>query len=230
MLEIVVIGRNEGDYVNSLINSIPTDLKVIYVADRCTDCTISELSKFTNVNIVNTDFNISDGRKTSTLRNLGLSKCSDSSDILFLDGDRFVISGDLHDLVGESEVNLLKLEDDIRSNDWIQANKGKLMSGFFSCGVYFPRDKINLILNKFNELFPMWAESDWGIEDLVLGDICYSLNIDFKLNENILLNGSFNRFIVSNDQIHKRINYRRNILGLSDDYGEIYENTGIIFK
>lgn len=211
MIEVIIIGQNEGKFVNALIASLPTDWKIHYVADRCIDNTLQELSKFSNVNIIDTTDMQLEGRQTSFCRNFGLSLTDSKSDILFLDGDRYITEGDIvkaYDSM-KTDVMCLPLENDFRSPSDFAANYGRVMSGFFSCGIFFRRNAIDKILEFRGELFPVCLQDVWGIEDTSLGDVCYHLGLTASLSENVRLRGEFDKiFVDSIDVIERRLKFR----------------------
>ena len=45
MIDVVIVGQNEGPYVDDMIQSLPGDWRKVYIADRCTDDTIEKLWK-----------------------------------------------------------------------------------------------------------------------------------------------------------------------------------------
>ena len=101
-LNTVIIGHNEGDSVRKIIECLPSDWHIVYVADRCTDNTIELLLEYDNVTIINTSrLNLS-GRQTSFCRNLGLYFTESDKDVLFLDGDRYVVSRNIRDILNDN--------------------------------------------------------------------------------------------------------------------------------
>jgi hypothetical protein len=151
-----------------------------------------------------------DGRKTSSARNLGLRMCDKNSDVLFLDGDRVIVQGDLKDIYKEdADVIYLGLENDYRNYNNFKLNYGRVYNGCFSCGVLFKRNAINKIIEFQGELFPTKLEKVWGIEDTSLGDVCYHLRLTSIFCENIKLKGKFSRFIFDNlDVLELRFKFR----------------------
>lgn len=206
MLDIVIIGHNEGEHVSAMIESLPKDRDIIYVADRCTDDTIETLKNYPYVTVIDTTSLNLEGRQTSFCRNLGLMLCDETHDVLFLDGDRSIKKGDILTLESEDnhvDITLLKLEEDFRDERMIEGIDltfeemyGDLISGFYSCGIFFKRDAIRKIQSHElmkGQLFPEMLQQYWGIEDTSLGDLCYSIDLTAELNNNIRLRGSFTK-------------------------------------
>ena len=198
MIEIVIIGKNEGMSIKKMRDSlIMYPCNRIWVLDRCTDNSeliLSELGE----NYIKTPEKWQ-GRKTSSARNLGLSMCEPTSDVLFLDGDRFVVEGDLSQLENwNKDIALLLLENDLRE-DILNYNEHYRTIGnkFYSCGVFFKRKAINKLLGYFGEVFPTELQEYWGIEDLGIGDSSYRLGLTCDIYRKCRLNGGFDRMDVS---------------------------------
>lgn len=211
MIEVVSIGQNEGKFVDALIASLPTDWKIHYVADRCIDKTVQELSKFSNVDIIETTDMQLEGRQTSFCRNLGLAKCNSKSDVLFLDADRYATNGDIvkaYDAM-MTDVLCLPLEEDFRHPSDFAANYGRVMSGFYSCGMLIRRSAIEKICEFQGMLFREDMQDVWGIEDTSLGDVAYHLGLTAELSDKVFLRGKFNKTqLDSLDDIERRLRFR----------------------
>lgn len=209
-MEIVIIGQNEGEYADKMITSLPTDIHIIYVADRCTDNTKSLLSKYGNVDVIDTTPLYLYGRQTSFCRNLGLRMCRETSDVLFLDGDRYITHGNVSDLENTKfDSVFIPLDDDSRNKEYFNYWYGRVMEPTFSCGMFLKRDTINKILDFQGFLFDEDLQSYWGIEDVSLGDVMYGLGITADLSDDIRLYGSFTKHrLDSFEALKKRINYR----------------------
>ena len=217
-MEVVVIGHNEGKYVKAMVESLPKEWKIKYVADRCTDNTINTLfelleDKREDGRLIGISTNpFLEGRQTSYARNTGAAACDDSEGILFLDGDRYPIQGDIKKAVDDcdSDILLFRVEDDFRTNDNFALNYGRVYNGFFSCGVYFTKealDKIRAFQN--GQIFSEGMQKYWGIEDTYLGDVCYHLGLSAKLDMDVVLNGTFDRNTVDSvDVIELRLRER----------------------
>lgn len=207
-MQIVIIGQNEGKYARRMFESLPCLADVIYIADRCADDTVNICKEY-GVKCVETPQEWQ-GRKTSSARNLGLSLCKSDSDVLFLDGDRYIVQGGLSELQNaKSDIACLSLENDFRTAENFSLNYGKVLSGFFSCGVFFKRSAIQKIIDYRGELFPTCVEGVWGIEDTCLGDVCYHLGLSAELSESIRLRGRFERVTVESlDVIEARLRFR----------------------
>lgn len=215
MVEVVIIGQNEGAFAKKICESIPDEWRIVYVADRCSDNTCEVLSAFKNVHCVKTDHLNLEGRQTSFCRNLGLYNTSDESDVLFLDGDRYIVKGDIRKEIEEnnSDIMLLRLEDDFRTNESFFRSYGHIYNQFFSCGIFMSRQSIECAKRFQNgQLFCEDLQSEWGVEDTYLGDVCYHLGIEARLNENISLHGSFDKNeLDSIATMERRFRYRENL-------------------
>jgi len=191
MIEIVIIGQNEGKHIKNMLNSLfPYDYKRFWILDRCNDGSVIQLSN-AGENYIKTPSEWK-GRKTSSVRNLGLSKCDPEADVLFFDGDRFPVSGDLTALEKwDKDIALLMCEEDVRDSfkDNFQDYYRTINNGFYSCGIFFKRHAINKIIEQQGELFPTDVEQWWGVEDVLLGDLCYRLGVTADLVPGIRLNG-----------------------------------------
>lgn len=209
-MQIVIIGRNEGDYIEKMIESTK-GYDRIWIADRCSDDTVKKLNKYKETYIKTPIYLF--GRQTSYVRNLGLSKTDGFSDVLFLDGDRFIEKGSLKDLENsENDVSLLKVVDDTRDNTPYSEFYGKIHNNFYSCGVFFKRSALNKILNlQKGELFDISVQSLWGIEDTYLGDVCYHLNLSVDYYNGCLLRGGFDNKLVGTDNMIKRFEKRQKL-------------------
>lgn len=207
-MQVIIIGQNEGKHARQMFDSLPCLTDTIYIVDRCTDNTVNICKEY-GVKYAETPQDWQ-GRKTSSARNLGLSFCKPDSDVLFLDGDRYVTQGDLSELQNaKSDIVCLSLENDFRTAENFRLNYGRVLSGFFSCGMFFKRSAIQRIIDSQGELFPTCVEDVWGIEDTCLGDITYHLGLSAELNESIRLRGRFERLEVENlDVIETRLRFR----------------------
>lgn len=206
MLSIVIIGHNEANFIIRMLASLKNiDAKRIWVLDRCDDGSAELLEDCGEFYITTSD--TLKGRQTSHSRNLGLSHCDKVSDVIFLDGDRFIVNGDLnifHDY--DKDISLMLLENDHRNLLDINESYGEVHNGFYSCGVFFKRNAINKVLEFQNgEFFKEDIQDVWGIEDTYLGDVCYHLELTCDINKDIRLNGEFERLeIDSLDVIERR--------------------------
>jgi len=228
MIDVVIIGKDEGKYVNDMIKSLPKHWKKIYVADRCTDNTIQtlkELEEEYNVYIFDTTPLQKEGRQTSYCRNIGLYLTNLDNDVLFLDGDRVITNPEVLEFElnqAKSEIVLLTLEKgDYRGFEEYDFSQfyGNVLNDFFSAGIFIKRSAINKIVshpilfqpdnNVYSQLFPEELQSVWGIEDTGLGDICYDLGISADVNKVIKLRGSFERRSMDSlDVVEQRLKFR----------------------
>lgn len=213
-MDIVIIGRQEGKYVDEILQSVSAnDGKVIYVADRCTDGTLDSLKKYKNVDAVNTfdlGAKLTDGRLTSYCRNVGLERCSADSDVLFLDGDRYVVDGDLTSLRDiRSDVATVMLESDVRRIEDFAEHYGTVFNWFFSAGLFMRRSAINKVIEFQGKLFNEGLQRYWGIEDTSLGDVCYHLGVTAELTDAIKLHGGFNDTKLKAEVLKQRFEYAK---------------------
>lgn len=211
MIDVVVITQNQSDYILDMIDCLMEITgKVIFVLDRCTDDT-ENLLQITKQYYVKTDENLQ-GRQTSYARNLGLSHCNSESDVLFLDGDRYLIKGLFDFTQWDKDIALLKLEDDARDivKDYNETCYGTVHNGFYSCGLFMKREAIEKVKAFQNgELFKESIQDQWGIEDIYLGDVCYHLGLTCDIHPSIRLQGQFTKNSFDNlDVIEKRFRLR----------------------
>lgn len=216
MTDVVIIAHNEGKYVAEVINSLPQHWHVIYIADRCTDNTHEELFKIKqsrDVTEVRNCYGI--GRLTSYCRNLGFRYTRPSANVLFLDGDRSVVSGDISKIEERAEdITLLMLEHDGRDmiDDYSKVY-GTVHNAFYSCGVYFKASALQKIWDfQKGEIFREYLQSVWGIEDTFLGDVCYHLGLTADLYRDCRLRGRFDKFALESlDAIELRLKERNKL-------------------
>lgn len=213
MTDVVIIAHNEGKYVAEVINSLPQHWHVIYIADRCTDNTHEELFKIKQSRDVTEVRNCNGiGRLTSYCRNLGFRYTRPSANVLFLDGDRSVVSGDISKIEERAEdVTLLMLEHDGRDmiDDYSKVY-GTVHNAFYSCGVFVKRAALERIY-KFQEgkIFREDMQAMWGIEDTFLGDVCYHLGLTADLYRGCRLRGKFDKCALDSlDAIELRLTER----------------------
>jgi glycosyltransferase involved in cell wall biosynthesis len=197
-MNIVIIGHNEGDTIERMSKELDKFFlkdKKIWVLDRCDDNS-EELCHKLSLNYIKTP-NTWKGRMVSSARNLGLSVCDKDSDVLFLDGDRYPVSGHKDFHLYNSDILLFLVENDERDDpkwftDYSQIY-GHLHNGFYSCGLFMKRSAINKVLEFQGELFSTDIERFWGVEDVHLGDVCFHLGLTCKIHKKMRLRGSFDK-------------------------------------
>lgn len=203
MIDIVIIGQNEGEHIVNMYNSLCVyPYSRHWVLDRCSDNSVLQLRTFGEKYICIP--NNLEGRQTSLARNLGLVLCDSHNDVLFLDGDRYITQGSLlHLEESTTDISLLLVENDFRENvdfkfaDWY----GRVNNFFYSCGIFLKRNAINVITDFQNgELFATDMQDVWGIEDTYLGDVCYHLGLTATLYKECRLRGGFDKAQL--DSIH----------------------------
>ena len=196
MIDIVIIGQNEGLHIQNMHDALKEyPYRRVWVLDRCTDFSEKTLMELGEKYIKTSDK--LEGRQTSLARNLGLSSCAPGSDVLFLDGDRYISEGTLCGLeTWENDIALLMLEEDFRDNtkEFQKYRYGRVHNDFYSCGLFMKRSAINKVLEFQNgELFSTSMQNVWGIEDTYLGDVCYHLGLTCDLYNACRLKGNFDR-------------------------------------
>lgn len=214
MIEVVIIGHNEGRYAEAMRASIPQDWKVTYIADRCTRDELEWIRCFFPNAIDTREMSLT-GRKTSFCRNLGLSMCDAKSDVLFLDGDRHPVKGSLIDVYENirTDAVCLPIEEDFRTVENFEMNYGRVFNGFFSCGLFMRRSAIEKVQEfQDGQLFREDMQDVWGIEDTTLGDVCYSLGLTAELSDRVKLRGAFERnHVDSLDVVERRLTFRNSL-------------------
>ncbi len=210
-INTIIIGHNEGASVLRMFSSLKDfgNTRRTWVLDRCSDDSESILDFMGETHIC-TPSSLN-GRQTSYCRNLGLS-CTDIVDTIFLDGDRYIVDGKLED-IERDKVNLFVLEKDKR-NTWthdqfVNEHYGHVINGFYSCGLYIPRNYVERIIDfQGGELFRTDIQDVWGIEDTYLGDVCYHLGLDVIINKKIVLRGKFGRMELDDGSLVRRFKLR----------------------
>lgn len=213
MVDVVIIGQNEGRYIQDMhrvLGAYPYDR--YWVLDRCTDDSAQQLIAL-GERFVCTPSSLQ-GRQTSFARNLGLVLCNPKHDVLFLDGDRYIITGSLSGIEqSQTDIALLMVEDDFRVDVDFASNYGRVNNFFYSCGIFMKRKAIDAVLKFQNgELFSTEMQDVWGIEDTYLGDVCYHLNLTASLCSDIRLHGSFTTQQLSSVTVlERRLRKRENL-------------------
>lgn len=212
MTDVVIIAQNEGIYVERMIESINTSWRIVYVADRCDDETIGILKNIgrDNLTIIDTHRMEWKGRQTSACRNLGLKYCDPNNDVLFLDGDRYAVGGSYEEAIQSATTDTLcfPLEIDTRTPNSFVETYGNVVSGFFSCGLWMSRKAIDKVVDWQGSLFNVELQSEWGIEDTSLGDLCYHLGITSALTDKCVLRGELTQNRISKTARLKRFIFR----------------------
>ncbi len=178
MINVVIIGQNEGKYIEKMYNSLKDyPYSRIWVIDRCTDGSEKTLNGISEFYIKTPES--WQGRKTSSARNLGLSLCDKNADVLFLDGDRYPVKGDLTCLEDlDSDIALFLTEKDFRNSIINYQEYYRTINNGF-----------DRIINEYGELFPTDVEKWWGVEDTSLGDLCYKLGFSAGICQGVQLQG-----------------------------------------
>ena len=214
MIDIVIIGQNEAQSIRQMYGALrPYLYNRVWVLDRCTDDSEMLLQSLGERSFKTPSCWM--GRQTSAARNFGLRKCCPSNDVLFLDGDRFPVEGNLKALeMWDKDVALLLLEKDGRAliDDYAEVY-GEVYNYFYSCGVFLKRKAIEKITGfQRGELFNEELQGVWGIEDTYLGDVCYHLGLTCDIYRECLLRGCFDKESVDSlDVIEKRFKSREKL-------------------
>lgn len=220
MVEVVIIGHNEARYAEAMRAGIPQEWKVTYIADRCTRDELGWIRCFFS-DVIDTGDMMLSGRQTSFCRNLGLSKCDTKSDVLFLDGDRYPVAGDIMEVYENirTDAVCLPIEEDFRTVENFEMNYGRVYNGFFSCGLFMKRSAIEKVQEfQGGQLFREDMQDVWGIEDTTLGDVCYSLGLTAELSDRVKLRGAFERnHVDSLDVVERRLMFRNSLKGVRWD-------------
>lgn len=197
-MNIVIIGQNEYENMPKMLESLkktfPND-KRIWVLDRSTDQSKEYLSA-NNEKYVCTPKSW-EGRRVSSARNFGLAFTDNDSDVLFLDGDRYIVSGSFSPKRVKKDILLFMVQKDERDDPkWFKKYSqiyGHLHNGFYSCGLFMKRKAINEVLKFQGELFDTEIEQFWGVEDVHLGDVCFHLGLTCDINRKMILYGHFDK-------------------------------------
>lgn len=206
--EIIVITRNQVDIIEKTILFLEK-YNPLYVLDRTYDGSAKILREH-KCRFVRTPFWWT-GRRTSSSRNYGLKFCNPKSDVIFLDGDRFPVEGDLYDIENKDILLFKMSENDFRTEKRVTCRYGKANNLFYSCGLFMKRSIIDKIVDRFGELFPTSVENGWGSEDLMLGDICAYMGIKYHLSDRIVLNGKLESKYVDHKMLVRRFKIREKL-------------------
>ena len=196
MLNIIIIGHNERESMPKMLESLKRTFpraKRIWVLDRCDDGSEEYIDSQGEIYIRTP--NSWEGRRVSSARNLGLSFADKDADILFLDGDRYIVEGKNDFLRKKKDIVLLKVEKDERDDDkWFTKYSqvyGHIHNAFYSCGIFFKRSAVDKVLEYQGEFFDTSIEQYWGVEDVHLGDVCFNLGLTCCIHDKFRLHGQF---------------------------------------
>lgn len=214
-MKIVIITRNQLRTLKPTLKSLSNYKDdIVVVCDRCKDKTVEYLQK-NNYNYIDLKSKCpSSYRKTSTARNAGAAYWK-GHDILFLDGDRAIVEGTIEYLPDvTTDIALLLVKDDFR----LKAPclfYGTVDSHFYSAGVFIKKEALQRIDTRFGEIFPVAFQTTWGYEDVVLGDMCYSLGLTCDFYKHCRLKGCFENKLRDPEVFIKRLVFRET-LGLKN--------------
>lgn len=227
MFKCVVISKDQPEYISQFESAL-ANIDHVYVLDRCTKPYPDNIPILTN--------NEGTGFLAGKARNIG-AEYFNGNDILFLDGDKPPVVGDLNILNNYPEYDciLLSCENDLRlkksnifkDNETIEYHIDDPINPYnyvFSCGMLLRQRLINYLksLNDgyiFNPVF----YGNFGEEDTWIGD-CISFNYNtynFKIatTREIILNGDLTglekntvnyekRYFELQENFKKRLNLR----------------------
>lgn len=212
MTNIVIIGQNESLSIEPMLESLEKFFNGshrIWVLDRCSDDSEKKLERykeeyhFTPSNLL--------GRQTSFARNYGLMFSNPKADVIFLDGDRFIIQGGTLN-IGRDDISLFTIENDYRKiliDKYNTEVYGTVNNMFYSCGLFIKRRAIKKIQDfQKGELFSTEVQDKWGIEDLYLGDVCYHLGLKCNIHKTIELAGGFSGCSTPIEMVKRRFMLR----------------------
>lgn len=205
-MNIVIISRNQADFIERMWECVRDAGNALFVFDRCSDAS-ERLASLLGIPYISNDDG--EGRMTSTARNLGyaeLKRRHGLQDTLFLDGDRHVAKGDLLGLAdSDTDIKDLLLEKDYRDDYTVKYLHGTISNQNYSCGIFFKADACRKIEGFYEEnrdiygdslIFPQNVEKYWGVEDTHLGDICYHLDLSVSVYEGARLSGKFDKHVL----------------------------------
>lgn len=201
MIDVVIINKSQNpSEISKMLDCLLKGgniEKIYYIADRCSKEFIHELLNSKETRLVVRNLNDKfEGRRSSSLRNIGYSYAKLDFDIingvLFIDGDRFITEGDTS-LIDEGVINNIPINMlDSVSDEYLDVFKKEILNMFYSACVYLPKD-ICLKLEDHNYNGLLWnedLESIWGIEDIFMGNQLSILGIDYVFNRKIKLDDS----------------------------------------
>lgn len=199
MFKCVVISKDQPEYISQFESAL-ANIDHVYVLDRCTKPYPDNIPILTN--------NEGTGFLAGKARNIG-AEYFNGNDILFLDGDKPPVVGDLNILNNYPEYdcillscendNRLKLDKKIfKDNSTIEYHISDPINPYnyvFSCGILL-RHKLISYLKTINDgyIFNPCFYGNFGEEDTWIGDcISFTYNINhFKIGttREVILNGN----------------------------------------
>ena len=198
MIDVVIINKsNNPAEIRCMLDSLngANIHRIYYIADRCSEEFNNTLMSCKDSRLIYVMMDDGhEGRRTSTLRNIGYVLARDDKSkvngVLFVDGDRFFTEGSSDD-IDEDTVNNVPL-DGIRDFDdtFLLLFRGQIINKFYSACVYLPFavcDRLECHSYR-GELWNEDIESVWGIEDLFMGNQLNLLGIEYIYNKKIRLN------------------------------------------
>jgi hypothetical protein len=198
-MKAIIISHNQSKYIKYFEEKLK-DIEHLYVIDRPTEIYAKNINAIYNFN--------GSGFLAGYCRDLGASKYNYDDDLLFLDGDKFPIKGNLEELNNiPGDVVLLSVENDIRkifnelvpntTKEYIIKDKINPYNNVFSCGILLRKRFINHVrkINNDGRIFKEIFDGNFGEEDTFLGDVV-SYNYDKEkfsiyITNKIILNGGF---------------------------------------
>lgn len=198
---IIINKSSDPEEIHNMLKSLESFNfeKIYYVADRCSvDFNIYLHEYNSNDKLVKIYNSAGDGRKTSSLRNKPVKEIisnNEDASIVFIDGDRFVVSYNNFDVKKNWVFNVeentkTKIDDD---------EKYECDNKFYSAGIHLNNKTIKKLLETDGFIFDESLESVWGIEDLDLGNRIIKLrdkyndpDYDYQYADGIKLKGNYN--------------------------------------
>lgn len=197
MFKCVVISKDQSKYIPYFEKSLK-NIEHIYVIDRPTEEYPKNIPTLYNYE--------GTGFLAGKMRDLGANYFNYDSDILFLDGDKYPIKGNLEKLDKiEGDIIMLPILNDKRiifnnlqennTKEYIIKDKTNPQNFVYSCGILLRKRFIDYVrkINNDGRIFKEIFDGNFGEEDRFLGDIV-SCTENFKIviTNTIILNGEFN--------------------------------------
>ena len=196
----IVISHNQSKYIKYFEEKL-NDIEHLYVIDRPTELYDKNINAIYNLN--------GSGFLAGYCRDLGASKYNYDGDLLFLDGDKYPVKGDLKELENiPGDIVLLPVEKDPRkifkelepntTREYIIKDKINPYNNVFSCGILLRKRFIDYVrkINNDGRIFKQIFDGNFGEEDTFLGDVV-SYNYEKEkfsiyITNKIILNGNLN--------------------------------------
>ncbi len=197
MFKCVIISKDQSKYISYFENELK-NIEHVYVIDRPTEEYPKNIKAIYNYE--------GTGFLAGKMRDIGANYFNYDSDILFLDGDKFPIKGNIENLDKiNGDIILLPILNDKRkifldlpentTKEYFIKDKTNPQNFVYSCGILLRKNFIDYVKNINNDgrIFKEIFDGNFGEEDRFLGDIV-SCTGKFKIviTNTIILNGEFN--------------------------------------